>query len=121
MGDGTIAGHASSFLTTEGCSWLSKSLLECCCKWFFNAVSTGAHVLLGKAEAETALLRSIYELDELNEDILQSSVAHHILTATPKERVVPTAIVMGKKCCTVQEAKDILSKYSVIRHALSNI
>uniref|UniRef100_F6Z336 SIS domain-containing protein n=1 Tax=Ciona intestinalis TaxID=7719 RepID=F6Z336_CIOIN len=132
---------------------LSENLIEICSKWIFNAVSTGAHVLIGKVfrnymvdlkvsnqklfhrsigiiqrfcpsvseqEAMTYLLKSIHDVTNVD-DVMHRSIKDHVLRATPKDKVVPTAIVMATTKCDVTQARQLLSKYHVIRDALSSV
>ncbi|XP_078487091.1 glucokinase regulatory protein-like [Ciona intestinalis] len=148
-----VKNSVSSALTSSGKELLSENLIEICSKWIFNAVSTGAHVLIGKVfrnymvdlkvsnqklfhrsigiiqrfcpnvseqEAMTYLLKSIYDVTNVD-DVMNRSVQDHILRASPKDKVVPTAIVMATTQCDVTQARQLLSKYHVIRDALSSV
>uniref|UniRef100_A0A8B9H6Q1 SIS domain-containing protein n=1 Tax=Astyanax mexicanus TaxID=7994 RepID=A0A8B9H6Q1_ASTMX len=97
-------------LSTQNQHW------ELSTKWCLNAISTGAHILKGKVyknymidlrvtnsklyrraigmlqvstqtQSETALLKSIYYVEELTEEISSADVTQHTLTANQKDQV----------------------------------
>uniref|UniRef100_H2Z8J3 SIS domain-containing protein n=1 Tax=Ciona savignyi TaxID=51511 RepID=H2Z8J3_CIOSA len=148
-----VKSSVASLLTPSGIKRHIDSLIEICSKWIFNAISTGAHICIGKVlhnymvdlkvsnrklfhrsigiiqrfcptlsetEATDYLLQSIYGTDDV-ELVKNNSIQQHIQQATPQDRVVPTAIVMGSKRCLYAHACQLLSNHHVIREALSSI
>ncbi|XP_062863543.1 glucokinase regulatory protein isoform X2 [Trichomycterus rosablanca] len=151
----------SMFMTVLTTTWpsslneqnpvLMKQCWEISTKLCLNAISTGAHVLLGKVymnymidlrvtnsklyrraihmlqrftgsnhtECETALLKVIYDVEQLTEEMSLADVTKHTLMANKRERVVPTALVMLQSSCTVAEAKAHLNAHTVIREAVA--
>ncbi|MCJ8736753.1 hypothetical protein PDJAM_G00016030 [Pangasius djambal] len=130
---------------------LMKQYWELSTKWCLNAISTGAHVLIGKvymnymidlrvtnsklyrraihilqrftgstqAQCETALLRAIYDVEELSDEMSSTDVTQHTLVANKRGSVVPITLVMLQSRCTIAEAKSYLDAYSVIRDAVA--
>ncbi|XP_036448725.1 glucokinase regulatory protein isoform X2 [Colossoma macropomum] len=72
-----------------------------------------------QTQCETALLRSIYDVEELTDEISSADVTQHTLMANQKDRVVPTALVMLQSGCTLAEAKSHLDAHPVIRDAVA--
>ncbi|KAL6477639.1 hypothetical protein MHYP_G00134740 [Metynnis hypsauchen] len=72
-----------------------------------------------QTQCETALLRSIYDVEELTDEISSADVIQHTLMANQKDRVVPTALVMLQSGCTLAEAKSHLDAHPVIRDAVA--
>ncbi|KAI5102482.1 glucokinase regulatory protein, partial [Silurus meridionalis] len=70
------------------------------------------------AQCETALLRAIYDVEELSDEMRSSDVTQHTLVANERGRVVPIALVMLQSSRTISEAKSYLYAYSVIRDAV---
>ncbi|KAH3695439.1 glucokinase regulatory protein-like isoform X2 [Dreissena polymorpha] len=90
-------------------------------KLFHRAV--GILEKLGHLPRDTAteyLLRSIYNTDNLVGDIMEKTIAQHVAMATPKDKVVPVALVAAVTKCTISEAKTTLSRQPVIRTAIVN-
>ncbi|XP_053394873.1 glucokinase regulatory protein-like [Mercenaria mercenaria] len=75
---------------------------------------------LSKVKATEYLLRSIYDTDEVSENITSRPITQHIITATDKEKVVPVALVAAVTDTTISDAKLALSKQSVIRTAIAH-
>ncbi|KAF7704538.1 hypothetical protein HF521_021610 [Silurus meridionalis] len=71
------------------------------------------------AQCETALLRAIYDVEELSDEMRSSDVTQHTLVANERGRVVPIALVMLQSSRTISEAKSYLYAYSVIRDAVA--
>ncbi|XP_064411199.1 glucokinase regulatory protein [Latimeria chalumnae] len=65
-----------------------------------------------------ALLQSIYDSEELSEEIQTAEVSKHINAAMPLCMVVPTAIVVLAQDCSVKRARTQLEANPVIREAL---
>ncbi|KAG9268720.1 glucokinase regulatory protein [Astyanax mexicanus] len=72
-----------------------------------------------QTQSETALLKSIYDVEELTEEISSADVTQHTLTANQKDQVVPTALVMLQTGCSLAEAKSHLDAHPVIRDAVA--
>ncbi|KAK2843519.1 hypothetical protein Q7C36_011734 [Tachysurus vachellii] len=130
---------------------LMKQYWELSTKWCLNAISTGAHVLIGKtymnymidlrvtnsklyrraihilqrftgstlSQCETALLRVLYDVEELSDEMSSTDVTQHTVVANEKGNVVPIALVMLQSRRTIAEAKSYLNAYSVIRDAVA--
>ncbi|GAA6109341.1 glucokinase regulatory protein isoform X1 [Tachysurus ichikawai] len=130
---------------------LMKQYWELSTKWCLNAISTGAHVLIGKtymnymidlrvtnsklyrraihilqrftgstlSQCETALLRALYDVEELSDEMSSTDVTQHTVVANEKGNVVPIALVMLQTRRTIAKAKSYLNAYSVIRDAVA--
>ncbi|XP_060790527.1 glucokinase regulatory protein isoform X2 [Neoarius graeffei] len=130
---------------------LMKQYWELSTKWCLNAISTGAHVIIGKVymnfmidlrvtntklyrraihilqrltgstreQCETALLRALYDVEELSDEMSSTDVIRHTLVANERGSVVPLALVMLQSRCTIAEAKSYTDAYSVIRDAVA--
>ncbi|KAI4884604.1 hypothetical protein NFI96_034569, partial [Prochilodus magdalenae] len=72
-----------------------------------------------QTQCETALLRSIHDVEELTDEIKSADVTRHTLMANRKDRVVPTALMMLQSGCTLAEAKSHLDAHPVIREAVA--
>ncbi|WAR23768.1 GCKR-like protein [Mya arenaria] len=76
---------------------------------------------LGKLDHDTALeylLRSIYDTDHVTDHIRDLPIAQHILTATPRSKIVPVALVAAVTGSSVEEARKRLDEQPVIRTAI---
>ncbi|CAK8691361.1 unnamed protein product [Clavelina lepadiformis] len=76
---------------------------------------------ISEDEARNFLLRSIYEVDDVDMTLSSSSILTHIMAAAPKDKVVPTAIVMANRKCSFQESQRALSQFRIIRDALQKL
>ncbi len=78
--------------------------------------------------AEIALLRAIYEVDEITEKIRGAVQSDHIRRATPAEdarsetqSVLPLAIILASASCSFEDAKRLLATYHSVRVTIQNI
>ncbi|XP_056623742.1 glucokinase regulatory protein isoform X2 [Triplophysa dalaica] len=71
-----------------------------------------------KPECESALLRAIYSTDDVSEEMTSADVRTHTQLANRSDRVVPTALVMIHRGCSLTEAKHHLDSHAVIRDAV---
>ncbi|XP_066564155.1 glucokinase regulatory protein isoform X2 [Amia ocellicauda] len=69
-------------------------------------------------ECQEALLQAIYDTQDLSDDIRNAEVTKHTYMANTKNRVVPTAVVILTRKCSLAEAKSRLDATSVIRDAI---
>ncbi|XP_033123657.1 glucokinase regulatory protein-like isoform X2 [Anneissia japonica] len=69
--------------------------------------------------AEESVLKSIYEIDKLPADIRKAKVSQHIQRANAGTKLVPIALVLANKNCTVLEAKSALNSSKQIRTAIN--
>ncbi len=66
------------------------------------------------------LLKSIYEVDTLSQDILNASVSAHIERASKRKgKIVPLALVLAFTHSTVQEAKAALQADPIVRKVIA--
>ncbi|TSO25137.1 Glucokinase regulatory protein [Bagarius yarrelli] len=72
-----------------------------------------------EAQCETALLRALYDVEELTDEMVLNDVTQHTLVAKERANVVPIALVMLQSGRTIAEAKAYLDTYSVIRDAVA--
>ncbi|XP_071952589.1 glucokinase regulatory protein-like [Antedon mediterranea] len=72
-----------------------------------------------KKVATDAILKSIYQTDHLPEGIHEEKISQHILQANGGTKLVPLALVLAIKNCTVQEAKAALNSSKQIRTAIN--
>uniref|UniRef100_A0A4W4F8M6 Glucokinase (hexokinase 4) regulator n=1 Tax=Electrophorus electricus TaxID=8005 RepID=A0A4W4F8M6_ELEEL len=72
-------------------------------------------------QCKMALLRAIYDVEVLTDEIILADVTHHTLVAIKKDRVrvIPTALVMLQSGCTLAEARSHLGAFPVIRNAVA--
>ncbi|CAD5113635.1 DgyrCDS2797 [Dimorphilus gyrociliatus] len=68
--------------------------------------------------AKECLLKAIYEVNSLNQEILSLPISSHIEKATAMGKVVPTAIIICLTNCSSEEAKSMLQETPMIRHAI---
>jgi N-acetylmuramic acid 6-phosphate (MurNAc-6-P) etherase len=136
----------------EAINFCFQLFKEMACKWTYNVISTGAHILKGKVyqnfmidvkvrnnklfhravslvqkfgscskeEAFIALVKSIYSIDHLSESQLEIPISEHIRKATNAQKIVSTAIIIARRQCRVEEAKELLSAHSVVRTAMAS-
>ncbi|KAL4235846.1 hypothetical protein ACF0H5_004235 [Mactra antiquata] len=76
---------------------------------------------LTKSVATDYLLRSIYDIDDVTEDITNRTIAEHIATATDKDKVVPVALVSAVSKLSIHDAKQALYDKPVIRTAIDDV
>ncbi|XP_077991685.1 glucokinase regulatory protein-like [Glandiceps talaboti] len=69
-------------------------------------------------EARSALLKSIYSTDSVSDDQNSAVISQHIDKATSMNKVVPTALVLAVKKCSLQEARQVLQEATVVSKAL---
>ncbi|XP_076834554.1 glucokinase regulatory protein [Brachyhypopomus gauderio] len=70
-------------------------------------------------QCNMTLLRAIYGVEVLTDEMISADVIHHTLMAIKKDRVVPTALVMLRSGCTLAEARSRLAARPVIREAVA--
>ncbi|KAI7805064.1 putative glucokinase regulatory protein, partial [Triplophysa rosa] len=73
-----------------------------------------------KPECESALLRAIYSTDDVSEEMTSADVRTHTELANRRDRVVPAALVMIHRGCSLTEAKHHLDSHAVIRDAVTS-
>ncbi|XP_071222841.1 glucokinase regulatory protein isoform X2 [Salvelinus alpinus] len=69
-------------------------------------------------QCEEALLKAIYNVEQLPEDITSAGVTTHTLTASRRNRVVPLALVCLLIGCSLSEAESRLESHPVVRDAV---
>ena len=69
-------------------------------------------------DCRLSLLKAIYATDCLTETHRSNSIEDHIKVATPAHKVVPTAILLAKLKCTVEQAKQLINEQPVVRKLL---
>ncbi|XP_042186166.1 glucokinase regulatory protein isoform X2 [Oncorhynchus tshawytscha] len=69
-------------------------------------------------QCEEALLKAIYHVEQLPEDITSAGVTTHTLTASRRNRVVPLALVCLLIGCSLSEAESRLESHPVVRDAV---
>ncbi|XP_015245045.1 PREDICTED: glucokinase regulatory protein [Cyprinodon variegatus] len=76
--------------------------------------------LSGRSESqcEEALLKAIYQVDKLTEDMMTCHLKTHTDAAGKGEKVVPLALVCLLTGCSVKEAKSLLERKAIIREAV---
>ena len=63
-----------------------------------------------KTECEDLLLRSIYRVDTVSQEIREKTIEEHIETATGQEHVVPRALIMSLTACSHEQAVKLLKE-----------
>lgn len=74
---------------------------------------------LSLEDSKDCLLRSIYNTDNLSEEIRERPISSHIETATPLSQVVPRALLSAILCCSLSESQRLLDKEPVIQKVIS--
>ncbi|XP_031436641.1 glucokinase regulatory protein [Clupea harengus] len=69
-------------------------------------------------QGERALLRALYRVEELTEEMITADVSRHTQAANASDKVVPTALVVLQTGCSVSEAQAHLREGSVVRDAV---
>ncbi|XP_064783110.1 glucokinase regulatory protein [Oncorhynchus masou masou] len=69
-------------------------------------------------QCEEALLKAIYHVEQLPEDITSAGVTTHTFTASRRNRVVPLALVCLLIGCSLSEAESRLESHPVVRDAV---
>ncbi|XP_023251134.1 glucokinase regulatory protein [Seriola lalandi dorsalis] len=71
-----------------------------------------------ESKCEEALLRAIYRVDKLTQDITSSDMTAHTLTARKRTKVVPLALVVLLTGCALSEAESHLEQQPIVREAV---
>uniref|UniRef100_A0A3B5A8Q8 Glucokinase regulator n=1 Tax=Stegastes partitus TaxID=144197 RepID=A0A3B5A8Q8_9TELE len=71
-----------------------------------------------ESQCEEALLKAIYQVDELTLDITSSDVITHTCTAATRTKVVPLALVCLLTGCSLDEAESRLERQPIVREAV---
>uniref|UniRef100_A0A3B3UMM7 Glucokinase regulator n=1 Tax=Poecilia latipinna TaxID=48699 RepID=A0A3B3UMM7_9TELE len=71
-----------------------------------------------ESECEEALLKAIYQVDKLSEDIATCSLETHTHTAAKAKKVVPLALVCLLTGCSMKEVESRLEQQPIIREAV---
>ncbi|XP_023694987.1 glucokinase regulatory protein isoform X2 [Paramormyrops kingsleyae] len=70
------------------------------------------------SESLKALLQAIYDVEELTGAMTDADVIEHTIAASTRTRVLPTALVILIRRCSISEAKSRLDAHPVIREAV---
>lgn len=90
-------------------------------KLYYRAIGIISDLIGADEEtSRQALLRSVYQTDNLTQDQLDAPVSDHIETSTHVPRLVPTALLIATGNFTWQQAHDTLEADPVVRHAISS-
>ncbi len=91
-------------------------------KLFHRGIAIVQNLAVCSAEAAlSAVLRSLYGVDVISEELKQMAVSEHTRIGSFKPKVIPTAVVLACKNCRVHEAMEVLMKFPVIRTALAQL
>ncbi|XP_054915685.1 glucokinase regulatory protein isoform X2 [Poeciliopsis prolifica] len=71
-----------------------------------------------ESRCEEALLKAIYQVDKLSEDITTCSLETHTHTAGKAKKVVPLALVCLLTGCSIKEAETRLELQPIVREAV---
>ncbi|XP_005810256.3 glucokinase regulatory protein isoform X2 [Xiphophorus maculatus] len=71
-----------------------------------------------ESQSEEALLKAIYQVDKLSEDIMTCSLDTHTHTAGKAKKVVPLALVCLLTGCSIKEAETRLEHQPIVREAV---
>uniref|UniRef100_A0A3B5MGG4 SIS domain-containing protein n=1 Tax=Xiphophorus couchianus TaxID=32473 RepID=A0A3B5MGG4_9TELE len=71
-----------------------------------------------ESQCEEALLKAIYQVDKLSEDIMTCSLKTHTHTAGKAKKVVPLALVCLLTGCSIKEAETRLEQQPIVREAV---
>jgi len=74
-----------------------------------------------ESTARECLLKSIYEVDTLTDDINTAVISKHIERAFKKDKVVPCALLLATGKFDVQTATRELAKQPIVRRLIMNI
>ncbi|XP_028998468.1 glucokinase regulatory protein [Betta splendens] len=72
-----------------------------------------------ESQCEEALLKAIYQVDEVSVDIASCDIISHTLVARTRSQVVPVALVCLMTGCSLMEAKSVLEQQPVVREAVA--
>ncbi|KAK7101181.1 glucokinase regulatory protein-like [Littorina saxatilis] len=64
------------------------------------------------------LLRSLYDTDDVSQEIRSAAMVDHIKIGASKPKVVPTALLAALLRCTIREAKVALDQQPVLRQVI---
>ncbi|MBN3272513.1 GCKR protein, partial [Polyodon spathula] len=67
---------------------------------------------------QEALLKSIYETDDLSDEIRNVEISTHTTLAATKFKVVPTAVVLLTRNCSVAEAMSTIQDKPLVRETI---
>ncbi|XP_059183779.1 glucokinase regulatory protein isoform X1 [Centropristis striata] len=70
------------------------------------------------SQCEDALLKAVYRVDELTDDITSSDITTHTHTARNSSKVVPLALVCLLTGCSLTEAETHLEQQPIVREAV---
>uniref|UniRef100_A0A3Q3AMM0 Glucokinase regulator n=1 Tax=Kryptolebias marmoratus TaxID=37003 RepID=A0A3Q3AMM0_KRYMA len=73
---------------------------------------------LPEPRSEEALLKTIYQMDELTADVTSGDVKTHIRVARNHKKVVPLALVCLLTGCSIKEAESRLEQKPIVREAV---
>ncbi|XP_033644668.1 glucokinase regulatory protein-like [Asterias rubens] len=91
-------------------------------KLFQRGIAIVQNLAVCSADAAlTAVLRSLYGVDVISEELKQMAVSEHTRIGSFKPKVIPTAVILACKNCCVHEAMEVLMKFPVIRTALAQL
>uniref|UniRef100_H3D9U3 SIS domain-containing protein n=1 Tax=Tetraodon nigroviridis TaxID=99883 RepID=H3D9U3_TETNG len=71
-----------------------------------------------KLQCEEALLKAIYQSEQLTSDITSSDVGTHTLVAKHRTRVVPLALILLLTNCSLKEAESRLQQQPIVREVV---
>ncbi|XP_026219073.1 glucokinase regulatory protein [Anabas testudineus] len=71
------------------------------------------------SQCEEALLKAVYQVDELSMTITSSAITIHTHTARNRTKVVPLALVCLLTGCSLMEAKSHLEQRPIVREAVA--
>ncbi|XP_078256267.1 glucokinase regulatory protein isoform X2 [Rhinoraja longicauda] len=72
-----------------------------------------------KSQCFKALLKSIYETDELSEKVKNVDISEHIQQAATMSKIVPVALVALMRSCSISTAKYLLASALAVRDVFS--
>lgn len=74
----------------------------------------------GRSQAKCleVLLKSIYNTEDLTDEITNAEISKHIEISAHMNKVVPTAVLALSRNCSIKEARNRLDSFPVIREAI---
>nr|XP_046238536.1 glucokinase regulatory protein [Scatophagus argus] len=73
---------------------------------------------LPESQCEEALLKAVYQVDELTVNIISSDISTHTRAARKRSKVVPLALVCLLTGCSLVEAESHLEQQPIVREAV---
>ena len=89
-------------------------------KLFYRTVGIISDLIgVEEEEATVALLKAVYETDDLSKDQLDGAIQDHIEASKKVDKVVPKALLLATKRFDYKQATESLKENPIVRNAIS--